>query len=127
MPVTFVDVVALVVDYLNDNLTPSVYTRVPNPRPDTFVRVQRTGGTSSSLRVDDATVVVESWALKDEDAYTLAASVRSLLHALASTSHNSTQIYRVDEFSGPGLLPDPVSNHARYTQTFVVQTRGTAA
>lgn len=124
--VEFPDTVALVLEVLRDADDAPAHARVPTPRPVSFYRVLRTGGPRANLVADGASVVVESWAEDEEQAHVLAQRARTALHAAASTVVDGTPIYRVTELSGPGRLPDPASEQARYTQTFTVMVRGSA-
>lgn len=130
--IVFPDAAAAVIDGLEaelaarSNMTP-VRSRVPDPRPVTFVRVQRVGGPRRNLVVDDATVVVEAWAADEATGHDLAQLCRGIVHSLAGSTVGDTVVYRVDEFAGPGLLPDPVSQQTRWTMTFQISTRGRAA
>jgi hypothetical protein len=127
--VVFPDAVYEVGSYLASRLTARgdatpVYSRVPNPRPATFVRVIRTGGPRRNLVVDDAQITVEAWAATDEAAHDLAQLCRAIL--LASPG-DSDLIRDVGEVGGPGLQPDPDSNTPRYVFTHLVALRGSAA
>lgn len=119
------DTAATVITVLNAALTPPVSGKVPNPRPDTFVTVRRTGGAQANRVVDAATIVVEAWALTDTAALDLAQLARRALHEAQGTVVGDTTVYRVQELSGPAELPDPLSEQPRTTQTFTVETRGT--
>lgn len=55
------DVEAIVVEYLSENLTCSVSSEVPNPRPDYLVTVERTGG-PMALGIDRPTIALQAWA-----------------------------------------------------------------
>jgi hypothetical protein len=129
--ILFPDATAVVIDLLaaafdeRDETAP-VEPRVPNPRPDRFVVVRRTGGTSRAVVIDDPQITVEAWGTDDADAHDLAQLCRGLLHAAEGTVVDTVAVYRVAEVSGPGNLPDPESNHARYSQTFLAAMRGTA-
>lgn len=128
--IIFPDVEGLLVAYLNAALAErdagaSASTRVPNPRPSRFVRCQRVGGPVSSLFVvDTPLVVVEAWGRDDVDAQQLLSLTRALLHVLPDVD---ARVYRVDELSGPGNLPDPLSDQSRYTMTLSLSLRGDAA
>ena len=123
--VLFGDTTAVVVAALDAALAAPVYGRVPNPRPVSFVRVDRTGGPAENLVVDGAAIVVESYAETDAEAHDLAQLARQALKAAQATTVDGAQVYRVTEASGPGRLPDPLSDQPRWTQTFTVQVRGT--
>lgn len=124
--VTFPDVVALVAGYLADNIAAPVHKRVPNPRPAEFVTVERIGGTAA-LVVDSAQVMIHCWADTDADVADLAAEVRGVLGTMRGAVIDGTQVYRVDELSGPADVPDPDSDQPRMRWTVAVQTRGASA
>ena len=107
-------------------LTVPVSTRPPDPRPTRFITLRRVGGARANLVTDAALISIESWAEQGSAALVLAQLVRGLLLSAPGRLSTAT-VYRVREASGPGNLPDPVSEHARYTQTFEVRLRGTAA
>lgn len=123
--ITFPDTVALLIGHLDANLTEPVRHRIPNPRPATFVTLRRTGGPKRNLVTDQAQVTAESWADTDQAAHDLAQEVRALLNALPGTVVDGVAVYRCDELSGPADLPDPLSDQARYSQSFSVALRGT--
>lgn len=129
--VVFPDAVALTLTYLASVLPEHGYDvptcqRVPNPRPAVFVRVLRVGGPRLNLVVDAATLTVEAWAADDDDAMALAQLTRALLHAMAGTTVDGVAIYRVQEFAGPAMQPDAVSDQPRAVATYSVETRGAA-
>lgn len=128
--IVFPDIEELLVDYLTAELAANgppvpVHVQIPNPRPTSFVTVPRVGGPRRSLVVDSATISADSWAIRPKAAHDLAQLVRGLFHALVGQTLGDTYpVYRVDEFAGPGNLPDGLSAHARYTQIFSVWIRG---
>lgn len=97
---------------------------VPADRPTEFYRVIRTGGIHMARLVDRAQVAVESWAADIDRAHDLAQLARQAMHAAVGEVVDGVTIYQVEELSGPGRLPDPVSDQPRYTQTFTVMLRG---
>jgi hypothetical protein len=117
----FPDATKALCTLFNQELTPPCVPRVPNPRPSIFLVVRRVGGPRRNLVTDEPMVAVEAWADSDENAHDLIQQARAVLHAAIGTAG----IYRVTEISGPGNLPDPVSDQPRYTQTFQVALRGT--
>jgi hypothetical protein len=129
----FPDAVAVTSTYLRAGLAAAgqavpVVLRVPNPRPDKFVRIQRTGGPEVFTRVmDGAQLTVDCWAATDADAMDLAQLSRKLIHDMAGTVQSGVSVHRVVEFGGPSDLPDPVSESPRVTFTVQVQMRGLAA
>lgn len=124
--ISFPDVEALICDYLAPLVNVPVSTGILNPRPDSFVRVTRVGGPRRSIITDAATVTVDSWALDEVAASALARLVRAHMGVMPGKYANTT-VYTVVEYAGPANLPDPDSNSARYTQTFEVLVRGSAA
>lgn len=118
--IVFDDATAIVIDFLASGLTERaddtpVLPRVPTDRPTRFVVVRRTGGVSHDRVIDDPQITVESWGASDEDAHDRLQLCRGLL---------LSRPYRVAEVSGPGNLPDPLSDQPRYSQTFLVALRG---
>lgn len=129
--IVFPDVEALVSAYLAAELSLRglpfpVGTRVPNPRPDRFFVLRRTGGPRSSVVTEAAQMTIESWAPLEEAAYEQYSVARGLLLALPGRNLGGYTVYRVDEFSGPANLPDPRSGQVRYSQTVAVHIRGAA-
>lgn len=140
--VVFPDVEDLICNFLREQLegfepaVEYVSTRIPGllpsddrERPDTFVRVMRVGGYQRDIAVDSPTVAVESWALKESDAYKLAAKCRGLIYALDSVQYDgkTVQFYTNPNNEDGSLvnLPDPQSTHSRYTANYLVPVRGT--
>jgi hypothetical protein len=129
----FPDAVAVVNPYLRvalagAGLAVPVVSRVPNPRPSRFVRVQRTGGPEVFARVvDGAQVTVDCWAADDGAAMDLAQIARRLLHDMSGTVQSGVSVHRVVEVGGPQNLPDPDSESPRVTFTVQIQMRGAAA
>lgn len=122
--VVFPDPAVLVLDRLRPIIADQAFHHeVPIPRPDVFIRIYRTGGPRTGLVVDGAQLTVESWAPTVAQAAANAAIVRAHLNALAE-ERTTPAIYRVDELSGPGELPDPASASRRVTWTVVVLVRG---
>lgn len=121
--IVFPDAVALVCDHLRTRLSPTpVVARVPATRPAAFIRIQRVGGVRRSLVADEATLTVESWAATEQAAHDLSQLARAHIHAMPGGG----DVYRVTEFSGPALLPDPLSDQPRYSLTVAVVTVGAA-
>lgn len=123
--VMFPDAVALAIAHLTEAFPGEVIRkRVPNPRPDQFVTVLRTGGPRRSYVVDDAQLTVDVWATEDAACADLATEVRAVLNSMQGAVIDGTQVYRVDELAGPADTPDPVSDMPRMRWSVVVQTRG---
>lgn len=133
---TFADVEQLLIDHLfpgfedDDPEKPVVGTKIPNPRPDAFYRVQRTGGVRRTRFTDAPIVVLESWGSDEAEAIEMAETGRTAMANLqgesleGATPDDIHQVYDVTESSGLINLPDPLSDQARYTQTFELHIRG---
>lgn len=126
------DALVLAVDWLRTNLdTEAGYTdlhvgsTIPTDRPATFVVVTLTGGSLRDRVVDQAVVTVDSWAATHPAALDLAQWCRALMMATAGRVLDGHQIYRVDEFAGPALLPDDVSDQPRYRASYQLSVRCT--
>lgn len=123
--VLYADATALAIDYLAAQydlrgVDASIGSQVPNPRPASFVLARRLGGPRGTAVSDRPQIAIECWAPSDEAAHDLAQLTRALLHNWPSTG----DVYRVDEFAGPAVLPDPTSNQPRYVFTVQVHVRG---
>lgn len=124
--VTFPNTVAIVISRLRTALPSLTFVHdVPTARPLVFIRIFRTGGPRANLIVDGAQITVESWAPDADTASTNAQAVRAQLNHLPEQFGATPPIYRVEEFSGPAELPDPVSSSRRFTWTAAVHVRGT--
>lgn len=104
--------------------TAVVATIVPNPRPDRLVVVHRTGGPRRDQITDNAQLTIECWDATDTGAHDLAQLVRAYINAMPGHVHNGVAVYRVTEFSGPALLPEPNTALPRYSFTAQVAMRG---
>lgn len=123
--IVFPDAEAAMVGWVADHTALPVSTRVPNPRPDRFVRVSRTGGPRTGRTLDVAQLTIEVWDLDSVAAATEAATIRAVVYDAAGRSVGGVQFARVEEASGPGNLPDPLSAHDRYTWSVTVGVRAT--
>lgn len=129
--VLFADTISLVIGAIREGLAITdivVDTAVPNDpgRPDMFITVRRHGGPRRDIVTDQAQISLESYAQTDFDARANLQQARAWVNAMRGTVRDGVSIYRIDEFSGPGDLPDPVSELPRSTMTFLVATRGTS-
>lgn len=86
------------------------YGDVPDPRPERFGTVERTGGPSGrDVVIDDPMVAIQVWGKSRSDAKDLALAVRDALPALAGHSGvKSVEITSLYNF------PDQKGNNARY-------------
>lgn len=128
-PVGFPDAVQVVAAYLREQLASRgqpvpVVSRVPDRRPERFVRVERVGGTRLDRVTDRPRLDIHCWALLDEDATDLAALARALMFAMPGW--RGAVAYDVDEVGGPNTTPDPVSGQVRASFAVEVSLRGRA-
>lgn len=98
-----------------------VLSSIPTKRPTEFIRVLGAGGSEQDAVVDVPTIVIEAWATRASRAIELAQAARGLMHWFTDIA--GTPVYNVTEFAGPGDLPDPLSNQARFTATYSVSMR----
>lgn len=108
MPIEFSDIEAELVSYLSTALEVRVATRVPNPRPTTWLQIRRSGGGAFLNRAPLASVfrdfaLVDVWAWSDTEtaASDLMMRARGLLVGMPIAQPLSSSVYSVDEFSGP--------------------------
>lgn len=111
----------ILVAELKARLALPVVTKVPNPRPPTFVRLKKVGGTRRDVVTDSPMVVVECWAPTSTEADDLSQLVRAHIFALAPDT-----VRKVREVAGPQDFPDPLSENPRYQFTVQIFTRGAA-
>lgn len=129
--ILFADAEQLLCDYLRPLLAPQpVGTRVPDPRPDRYIRLLRTGGVPPTIVTDGAQITVECWDRTEAGAVTTAAMARAILTAMPRRGIilAGHPVQGVEELSGPANLPDPLApGQARYTFSLLVHLRGAAA
>lgn len=94
------------------------YAQVPDPRPESFLTVERTGGIST-IGVDYPTVAVRAWAGNAYEASELAISVRD---AMLLEAVEIPQVRHVDVGSGPYSSPDSDSRQQAYQTVFNMVT-----
>lgn len=116
----FADVEAMVVMFLATRLGVPVRTRVPNPRPDRFIRVWRSGGAAQNRVMDVAQVTVTAWSADSVDASELAREAQS---ALLNDHSNMTLVRSVRETGGLYSDPDLATGTPRYTFTVELRVR----
>lgn len=126
-PIVFPDAEALVATYLREQLAAHgqpvhVGTRVPNPRPKLFVRVERIGGPRLDKVTDRPRLDVHCWGDTEETAHDLMQLTRALL--LAIPGWRGAAAYDVAEVGGPNPLPDPETGLPRYALAVEVSLRG---
>lgn len=117
------DVVTLVVAYLDAlHSTPTVASRVPNPRPNELIEVRRVGGAGLPPVRDVARLDIFSWSATEIAAETLGATVRAQMLALARSSLGGVPVYRVEE-TLYRQFDDPGSGAPRMWGTYAITLR----
>jgi hypothetical protein len=117
--------VLVAIEYLREALPgASVFSRVPDPRPAEFIRIERLGGLRKSLIIDRPRIDVECWSDSEEGAEELMKRVRAYVMAMAG-KRGETTVYNVSEVSGPMWLPDSASGQPRYSFAVEFSARGT--
>ena len=120
------DVTSLIVDHLTDALPDvTVGSRVPDPLPLPFVRVQRVGGVRD-IAFDRARVLVECWGDGDPEAAALCGEVRDLLRRMRGDI-DGWAVSSTEEIGGPGHLADPDTATPRVLLTVTVTVRANPA
>jgi hypothetical protein len=122
-PVVFADAEAAWRTYLDALLDVPVSVKVPNPRPDSFVRVIRTGGPRKTISVDDVQLTIECWASDTVTAAELALETRSYVNAAQGGHVGGVWCGMVREMGGPANLPDPSTDQYRYSWTVMAAMR----
>ena len=87
------------------------YADAPNPMPDEFVTVERTGGGAADM-VDSATLAVQCWAKGRKAAADMADGVRGALYAMQGVGGLGG--ISVDSLYN---WPDPQTRRSRYQMT----------
>lgn len=118
------DAVGVLVTYFRSVLTPPVHASIPANRPATFLLVRRTGGVRTDVVRDAAQITLEAYGPTEKAAHDLLQRARAYLHSLRGQAVGNTTVYAVQEFAGPGNLPDPISESPRYSMTVQVSLRG---
>lgn len=88
-----------------------------------FVTVERIPGGVRTKVTDDARVDIESRGRTREEAHDAIQIVLALLEIMYQYGHEGMIIYRADIETGPGWLPDPVTNQPRWIATVSIRNR----
>lgn len=116
----FPDSEAMVVTFLRSHVTVPVSTKVPNPRPDSFVRVWRNGGSASNRVLESPQFTVDAYGLSTVQASSLAADCR---HAFLNNYTEMPLVRGVRETVGPYSVPDTDADGERYRFSIQMQVR----
>ncbi|MEV3855052.1 hypothetical protein AB0J38_12085 [Streptomyces sp. NPDC050095] len=128
-PVAFPDAVDVVAGYLREALTSRgddvpVVTRVPSPRPQRFVRLERVGGDRIDRVTDRPRLDIHCWGTDEGTVADLVGVVRALVFAIPGW--RGAVAYDVAGVGGPDTAPDPVSGQERASFAVEVSLRGKA-
>lgn len=108
------NVEAAVIEYLN-KCGFKAFADVPNPRPEEFVTVERTGGSSDSQRIDRPTIAVQAWSKTRYSASELMSKVDSCMDGLTGDS-------RIAKCKRNSLSNFPSDSLARYQAVYDLVT-----
>ena len=109
----------LIIGYLNSVLDVPVSGRVPNPRPESFVRVLLNGGLGDIGRtLEEVAFTVESWDMDEDRAEERANLIRAYLKSAQSFS--GVTFFRYREYGAPTFYPDD-SNIPRVVFSFTMR------
>lgn len=131
--ILFPDTEALLIAWLNTSYAARApYTTVKanmttpaDPKPTSFTRLYRIGGSNPSPVVERSTVLVECYAKTTVAANALARFTLATLMAVDEVQ--GVPMYDPQVLASIANLPDPtVPEYERYTFTFSVGARGTA-
>ncbi len=115
------DVDGLAVAFLRPVVAPvSVSTKVPNPRPATFVRAYRTGGAAVNRVLEEAQITVDAEAATTVAAFELASKCRE---AFLNDYTAMPLVRGAREVGGLYFAPDPDTNIPRYRFTVALMVR----
>ena len=116
----FESVEDLVIPFLRQFVAVRVATQTPNPRPESFVQVRRTGGAAMNRVVERAQVTVTAWAKSEQAAEALAIICRA---GFLNHYTDMKVVRRVEETGGLYYNPDPETGLPRYTFTVALTVR----
>lgn len=103
-----------VVKYLDDELSVPVSGEIPSPMPDTFITVERTGG-SITNKIRTATLAIQAWAESIDAAANLCALVTETMENIVGED----EISRCTLDSSYNFT-DTTTKHCRYQAVFDV-------
>lgn len=110
---TVENVEGAIVGILSPLIGVGVATRVPNPRPTSFVRVQRIGGSQLNMVQERPLILVECWGANDTQAWDLAATTYQALQGRDPLEYNGIELSQ-RSVSSPINYPDPSTTSPRY-------------
>lgn len=114
------DMDAAVTTYLRPLMPVPVVTRIPNPRPESLVRVSATGGIVANVAMASVTVLVEAWAPRKGDASDLAREAWKALRAADGEFLDGDVWASHVRLSVPIDFPDETSPRFQFTADMTV-------
>lgn len=113
------DIEKAVIKFLNDNLEKAqAFGEVPNPRPDAFVVVDRTGGNHGSIALDQPLMTIQAWGKSKLKASELAYEVDLLIRSMQEDVDEVTYVDRNSMY----YYPDDESHTPRYQMVYDMMT-----
>lgn len=112
------DIEQIVIDYLSEHLEVPVYAEVPNPRPESFVIVERTGGPHKTIGMDQPLMAIQAWAKTRAKAADLAYEVDAVIFSLQDENGRVTYVDRNSFYN----YPDEESGTNRYQLVYDMMT-----
>lgn len=113
-------------DLAAQGVTIPVGLRLPNPRPNRFISIVRTGGVLETPVTEAAQLSFSCWGPDDVAAGQLAQLARALLYNMVGVDQGGGVMVRhIAEVQGPQYLPFPDTTQPRYLFTLRLSLRGT--
>ena len=98
-----IDIEGRLIEWIGSRVCAQVSARVPKPRPESFVTIERTGGLRAGI-VDNPMVAIQCWGRTREDAAKLAYEVDGILpdfvYELGINKVERTSLYNFPDESG---------------------------
>lgn len=112
---------ATVIGYLNSlpALVPEAAGAVPNPRPASFIRVSRVGGSERNMIQEQPLLLIECWGADQTEAWLTARQCWEALQGRDELVFNGIELQE-RRLSSPVNYPDPSTASPRYQ--FTLQT-----
>jgi len=115
----FADAEAMVLPFIKARVgSTKVGTKVPNPRPVTFVRAWANGGAAANRVLERVQITVDVWAPSTTDASNLIGDIR---HGFLNEYTQMPLVRRVEEVTRPYFNPDGDLDRYRFTVALMVR------
>lgn len=121
--IEFPDMASVIVAFLNAELaaageTARAATKVPNPRPPKWVRVEVAGGSERNRKTADVLVIIQGSAANEPAAERLCSKARALVRSMPERDFISgASVMACTGSSIPVPFPDPDITTPRYQAT----------